>query len=108
MSFLLSDFNELNFDGLVAVNGGYNNSRAYSINCNSFIIFPPPTPHPIAEGYSINCSNTGSVYVNPGAGSAPVSYTPQNPQKQPTSYTTSIEAPKQIIIDVNRLKEAYY
>ena len=94
MRFLLSNCNELSFDGLVAVNGGYNNSNGYSPNCNLSIIIPPPPPPypPTGGGYSTSCSGSGTL--PPGVNSV--------------TYTTAQESVKPMyIIDVNKLKKMY-
>ena len=45
MSFLLSNCNELSFDGLVAVNGGSSVcSNSYSGTCKTVGVYIPPKP----------------------------------------------------------------
>ena len=102
MSFLLSNCNELSFDGLVAVNGGYYNLKAsggYSAQCSA----PPPKP-PLPPEYGTSpstCSGSG-VFINYITG------TPTSPN-QPSGYTTTQDNLKPLyIIDVNKLKKMYY
>ena len=101
MSFLLSNCNELGFDGLVAVNGGYSNCNSaglspISASCDSSYRLPPfaPTPPltPIGAG-SLSCSNAGPGII-------------YNYTLHPGNYSVKIsENPKPLaIIDVNKLR----
>ena len=108
MSFLLSNCNELSFDGLVAVNGGCDNKVGY------FLGSPIQGKAPcVSVSISGSCPGTVQIASTTGSGS-PTSYplsSTQNPPKQSTGYTAtavSKAGPQSLFIDVNKLREVYY